>query len=96
MRQLRTELALMRERNSARSLDSADADALVALFREKTRQMNKRDLRQLFQGIGLQFTLYRDRAECSVDWPPAFMFATYVSSPRGIRTPDLSLERAAS
>lgn len=96
VRQLRTELALVPERNSARSLDPADADALVTLFREKTRQMNKRDLRQLFQGVGLQFTLYRDRAECSVDWPPAFMFAAYVSSPRGIRTPDLSLERAAS
>ena len=96
VRQLRTELALVPEKSSARSLDPADADALVALFREKTRQMNKRDLRQLFQGIGLQFTLYHDRAECSVDWPPAFMFAAYISSPRGIRTPDLSLERAAS
>jgi hypothetical protein len=87
---------MVQERKSARSIEPADAEALAALFRDKTREMNKRELRQLFQGVGLQFTLYQDYAECSVDWPPAFMFVAYIGSPRGIRTPDLSLERAAS
>ncbi len=45
--------------------------------------MNKRELRQLFQGVGLQFTLHNDYIECSMDWPPVHMFAAFKSSPRG-------------
>ncbi len=96
VRQLRTELALVPERNSARSLDPADAEALASLFRERVPEMGRRELRQLFQGVGLQFTLHNDYVECSLDWPPVLMFAAFRYSPRGIRTPDLSLERAAS
>ena len=58
--------------------------------------MHRRELRPLFQGVGLQFTPHNGYAECSMDGPPVLMFAAYISSPRGIRTPDLSLERAAS
>ncbi len=35
--------------------------------------MNERDLRHLFRQIGLQFTLYRDRAECSASGPATFV-----------------------
>ncbi len=84
VRQLRTELALVPERNSARSLDPADAEALASLFRERVPEMSRRELRQLFQGVGLQFTLHNGYAECSMDWPPVLMFAAFRSSPRGI------------
>ncbi len=94
---IKAEIVMLPKQVEPLAIDPAEADGWARMFQEDLLGLNRAERRQLFQGVGLTYKLHVDHVECSIEWPPLkLLLGVFYGSPRGIRTPDLSLERAAS
>ncbi len=71
---LRARLAVLPLPGAVARIAPEQVEETARVFRKRLFTMRRFDLRQLFLSLGMKVTLWNDKAEASVDWPPLSLF----------------------
>ncbi|MFA6134409.1 MAG: recombinase family protein [Phycisphaerae bacterium] len=72
--ELRSRLAVLPLPGAVARIAPDQVEEVATLFRKKLFTLRRFDLRQLFLSLGMKVTLWNEKAEASVDWPPLSLF----------------------